>query len=380
MFRKLRERLNTPVDEQSTTIAPEEEGAEEVEPAADTFSDQPQDGSELHGGSDSSPSDEAVEEAGDGRALEEVADDEDVSTDSPDEDDVLEEYTEEGIPDIESTAFIPAEVSASISQRKAGMDAGAGTDTTVLAIVNQKGGVGKSTTAVNLAAMLGEAGKKVLLLDLDPQANSTSGFGLNKNHRSRSIYDALLGDDSLVDLAEVVAEENVWVVPSSIDLAGAEVELVSVMSREMRLKALVDDARGGFDYILIDCPPSLGLLTINALTAADGLLIPLQCEYYALEGLSKLLDSMKLVKTHLNPRLEVFGVLMTMYDTRMKLTQQVVEEVENHFNETVFNTYIPRTVRLSEAPSYGQSILIYDPKGKGAQAYRDLAKEVMQRG
>ena len=288
---------------------------------------------------------------------------------------------------VESTAFVPFETEVSQPKKSEAKDDypaspfGKGdARTLVLAIVNQKGGVGKSTTAVNLAATLGEAGKKVMLIDLDPQANSTSGFGLNKNHRSRSVYDALLGESSLVELAEPVAEENVWVVPSSIDLAGAEVELVSVMSREMRLKALVEAARGSYDYILIDCPPSLGLLTINALTAADGLLIPLQCEYYALEGLSKLLDSMRLVKTHLNPDLEVFGVLMTMYDTRMKLTQQVVEEVENHFKETVFATYIPRTVRLSEAPSYGQSIIGYDPKGKGAEAYRSLAKEVMQRG
>jgi chromosome partitioning protein len=251
---------------------------------------------------------------------------------------------------------------------------------TVLAIVNQKGGVGKSTTAVNLAAALGEAGKRVLLLDLDPQANSTSGFGLSKNQRDRCIYDALLGDCSLAQLAEAVGEENVWMVPAGIDLAGAEVELVNVLSREMRLKSLVEAVRDEYDYILIDCPPSLGLLTINALTAADGLLIPLQCEYYALEGLSKLLDSMRLVKTHLNPDLEVFGVLMTMYDTRMNLTQQVVAEVENHFDEIVFETYIPRTVRLSEAPSYGQSILAYDGRGKGAIAYRALAKEVMQRG
>ncbi|MCL2818168.1 MAG: AAA family ATPase [Actinomycetia bacterium] len=250
----------------------------------------------------------------------------------------------------------------------------------VLAIVNQKGGVGKSTTAVNLAAALGELGKKVLLIDLDPQANSTSGFGVNKNQRERCVYDALLGECSLDELAEPVGEENVHIVPSAIQLAGAEVELVNVISREMRLRSMIEPIRDHYDYILIDCAPSLGLLTINALTAADGLLIPLQCEYYALEGLSKLLDSMRLVKTHLNPDLDVFGVLMTMYDRRMKLTQQVVQEVEDYFGDIVFSTYIPRTVRLSEAPSYGQSILQYTPKGKGADAYRALAKEVMQRG
>jgi len=250
----------------------------------------------------------------------------------------------------------------------------------VLAIVNQKGGVGKSTTAVNLAASLGEAGEKVLLIDLDPQANSTSGFGVTREQRDRCIYDALLGEYSLTELARPTGEQNVWIVPASIQLAGAEVELVNVISREVRLKSLIEPMRSQYDYVLIDCAPSLGLLTINALTAADGLLIPLQCEYYALEGLSKLLDSMRLVKTHLNPPLDVFGVLMTMYDRRMKLTKQVVGEVESFFGDVVFKTYIPRTVRLSEAPSHGESILIYDSKGKGADAYRNLAKEVMQRG
>jgi chromosome partitioning protein len=255
----------------------------------------------------------------------------------------------------------------------------AGRPTKVLAIVNQKGGVGKSTTAVNLSAALGELGKKVLLIDLDPQANSTSGFGANKSHRDTCIYNALLGDVALEELAEPTAEEGVWIAPATIQLAGAEVELVNIISREMRLKSLIEGVRGEFDYVLIDCAPSLGLLTINALSAADGLLIPLQCEFYALEGLSKLLDSMRLVKTHLNPCLEVFGVLMTMYDRRMKLTQEVVGEVENFFGETAFKTYIPRTVRLSEAPSHGESILRYNSKGKGAEAYRSLAKEVVQR-
>lgn len=249
----------------------------------------------------------------------------------------------------------------------------------VLAVVNQKGGVGKSTTAVNLAASLGEAGAKVLLVDLDPQGNATSGYGLDKNQRERCVYDALLGDERLESIIEPVEIGNVFLVPATIQLAGAEIELVSAISREGRLKSILAPVVSDFDYILIDCPPSLGLLTINALTAADGLIIPIQCEYYALEGLSKLLDSVRLVKTHLNSSLEVFGVVMTMYDSRTRLAQQVVEEVKDFFGEKVFQTLIPRTVRLSEAPSFGQPALLYDPNGKGATAYRALAKEVMQR-
>ena len=250
----------------------------------------------------------------------------------------------------------------------------------VLAVVNQKGGVGKSTTSVNLAAALGEAGKRVMLIDLDPQGNATSGFGLNKNQREACVYNALIGEVGLMDIAEHVEKHNVTVVPATIQLAGAEVELVTAMSRETRLRGLLEPVRPLFDYILIDCPPSLGQLTINALTGADGLLIPIQCEFYALEGVSKLLDSMRLVKTHLNPSLEVFGVVMTMYDPRTKLAQQVVDEVRVHFGDIVFNTLIPRTVRLSEAPSFGEPIIEYDNAGKGAKAYRDLAKEVINRG
>lgn len=249
----------------------------------------------------------------------------------------------------------------------------------VFAVVNQKGGVGKSTTAVNLAASLGEAGEKVLLIDLDPQGNATSGFGLNKNQRELCIYDALLGDTDIASIIEPVEIEHVFVVPATIQLAGAEIELVSALSRETRLKAIVESVATDFDYIIIDCPPSLGLLTINALTAAEGLIIPIQCEYYALEGLSKLLDSVRLVKTHLNPSLEVFGVVMTMYDVRTRLAQQVVQEVRDFFGDKVFKTLIPRTVRLSEAPSFGQPVIMYDSSGKGATAYRNLAKEVMDR-
>lgn len=249
----------------------------------------------------------------------------------------------------------------------------------IFAVVNQKGGVGKSTTAVNLSAALGDQAQKVLLVDLDPQGNATSGFGLNKNERQLCIYDALLGDTNIAEIIEPVEVEHVFVVPATIQLAGAEIELVSAISRENRLKSILAEVTNDFDYIIIDCPPSLGLLTINALTAAEGLVIPIQCEYYALEGLSKLLDSVRLVKTHLNPSLEVFGVVMTMYDSRTRLATQVVQEVRDFFGDKVFKTLIPRTVRLSEAPSFGQPVTIYDPSGKGAEAYQSLAKEVIDR-
>jgi len=261
-------------------------------------------------------------------------------------------------------------------------DSGASVSNTkarVLAVVNQKGGVGKSTTSVNLSATLGDLGQKVLLVDLDPQGNATSGFGLNRSQRDRCIYDALLGESPIAELIEPVEVEHVFAVPATIQLAGAEIELVSALSRENRLKSVLEPVLGDFDFIIIDCPPSLGLLTINALTAADGLLIPIQCEYYALEGLSKLLDSFRLVKTHLNPGLEIFGVVMTMYDSRTRLSQQVVDEVRDFFEGKIFDTLIPRTVRLSEAPSFGQPITLYDPSGKGAEAYRQLAKEVVSR-
>jgi chromosome partitioning protein len=249
----------------------------------------------------------------------------------------------------------------------------------VLAVVNQKGGVGKSTTAVNLAAALGDMGERILLVDLDPQGNATSGFGLNKNQRDVCIYDALLGDTPIDQIIEPTQVENVFVAPATIQLAGAEIELVSAMSREGRLRAILQPVLPDFDWVIIDCPPSLGLLTINALTVADGLVVPVQCEYYALEGLSKLLDSVRLVKTHLNPSLDIFGAVMTMYDSRTRLSQQVVEEVRDFFGDRVFDTLIPRTVRLSEAPSHGKPVTEYDPTGRGAMAYRALAKEVLER-
>lgn len=252
--------------------------------------------------------------------------------------------------------------------------------TKVMAIINQKGGVGKSTTAINLSAALGELGKQVLLVDLDPQGNSSSGLGIEKSQVHNCVYDVLLNDVAIEDVIIPDVGEGLDLVPATINLAGAEVELVSEMARENRLKDAVGSLRGKYDYIFIDCPPSLGLLTVNALVAADKLLIPIQCEFYALEGVTKLLDSMKRVKTRLNPTLDIFGVLLTMYDGRTTLSRQVVEEVRSYFGKTVFTTLIPRTVKLSEAPSFGQPITQYDPSGKGAQSYVNLAKEVVQRG
>ncbi len=252
--------------------------------------------------------------------------------------------------------------------------------TKVIAVINQKGGVGKSTTSINLSAALGEMDRQVLLVDLDPQGNSTSGLGIEKSQVKNCIYDVLLNDVPLEKIIIPDVAPGLDVAPATINLAGAEVELVSEMARENRLKDAVGTMRGKYDYIFIDCPPSLGLLTVNAFVAADKLLIPIQCEYYALEGVTKLLESMKRVKARLNPSLDIFGVLLTMYDNRTTLAKQVVEEVRGYFGKAVFNTLIPRSVKLSEAPSFGQPITQYDPKGKGAVCYRELAKEVISRG
>jgi chromosome partitioning protein len=249
-----------------------------------------------------------------------------------------------------------------------------------IAIANQKGGVGKSTTAVNLSSYLGDNGYKTLIVDFDPQSNSTSGIGLEKDNIRLSIYDVLINN---LDPAKAILKtpyKNLYILPSSIQLAGAEVELVSSMKREYKFKHAIDKIKSQFDFTIIDCPPALGLLTVNALTSASEVLIPIQCEYYALEGLGQLMNTITLIKENLNEQLVITGVVMTMYDQRTKLSEQVIEEVRSYFPDKVYKTVIPRNVRLSEAPSYGKPIIYYDPECKGAQAYKSLTKEVIANG
>ena len=247
----------------------------------------------------------------------------------------------------------------------------------IISVANQKGGVGKTTTTVNLSTLLAKKGKKVLLIDTDPQGNATSGLGVTKE-LELSVYDILVGDTTFEETIEKTAIKNLSVCPSNISLAGAEVQLVSMMSREQRLKVKLDEIKDKFDYILIDCPPSLGLITLNAFTASDTVLIPVQCEYFALEGLGQLLNTVNLVKKHLNKNLEIEGALLTMYDARTNLSNQVVKEVKKYFEGKVYKTVIPRNVRLSEAPSYGMPISLYDPRSKGAKAYEKLSKEFLK--
>ncbi len=250
----------------------------------------------------------------------------------------------------------------------------------IIAIANQKGGVGKTTTAVNLSACLAHMGKKTLLVDIDPQGNATSGIGVEKHEIEQCAYDLLVEE---VDVRQVIRPTNIerlYIIPATIQLAGAEIELVPIVSREVRLQKALSPIKDIYDFIIIDCPPSLGLLTINALTSADTVLIPVQCEYYALEGLSQLLNTIRLVQKHLNSDLRIEGVLLTMFDARTNLGIQVIQEVKKYFREKVYETIIPRNVRLSEAPSHGKPIILYDAKSRGAEVYADFAKEVIANG
>ena len=249
----------------------------------------------------------------------------------------------------------------------------------IIAVANQKGGVGKSTTAINLSACLAEKGKKVLAIDMDPQGNTTSGFGVDKNGIENTLYELLLGEAETKDTIVKDVVENLDLIPSNINLSGAEIELVGIDDKEFILKGITDKLRRKYDYIILDCPPSLNMLTINALTAATSVLVPIQCEYYALEGLSQLIHTSDLVKERLNKRLKMEGVVVTMYDARTNLSLQVVENVKENLNQNIYKTIIPRNVRLAEAPSYGQPINIYDPRSAGAESYRLLAEEVLNR-
>ena len=247
----------------------------------------------------------------------------------------------------------------------------------IIAIANQKGGVGKTTTSINLSASLAAKGKKVLVIDTDPQGNTTSGFGIEKNELEDTIYELILGECSIRDCIISNVIKNVSVVPSNVNLAAAEIELIGVDKKEFILKNEVDYVKDDYDFIIIDCPPSLNMLTINSMTTADSVLVPIQCEYYALEGLSQLIHTINLVKERLNPNLNIDGVVFTMYDSRTNLSMQVVENVKQNLNQKVYNTLIPRNIRLAEAPSYGMPINMYDPKSAGAEEYMKLAEEVI---
>lgn len=250
----------------------------------------------------------------------------------------------------------------------------------VIAIANQKGGVGKTTTAINLSAALAEAGKKVLTIDIDPQGNTSSGLGIDKNALKSTVYELLIGDATLYESIQRNVLENLSVLPSNVELAGAEIELIGIEEKEYILKKYVDIIRDDYEFIIIDCPPSLNTLTVNAMTTADTVLVPIQCEYYALEGLSQLIHTINLVKKRLNPKLEIEGVVFTMFDARTNLSLQVVENVKENLHHNIYKSIIPRNVRLAEAPSHGLPITTYDSKSAGAEGYRALAKEVIERG
>jgi len=252
--------------------------------------------------------------------------------------------------------------------------------THIISVANQKGGVGKTTTTVNLGACLALLGKRVLLIDMDAQGNATSGLGVVKSELSSDIYHVLVDETSLLEAIVPTSRDNMWIVPATIELAGAEIELINMIARETRLKTALSEVIGKYDYILVDCPPSLGHLTINAFTASDSILIPVQSEYYALEGLTQLLNTIRLVQKHFNPDLEIEGVLLTMYDSRTNLGTDIVNEVRSYFSEKVYQTIIPRNIRLAESPSHGLSIVDYDLSSKGAQSYQSLAKELVTHG
>ena len=247
----------------------------------------------------------------------------------------------------------------------------------IIAIANQKGGVGKTTTAINLSACLAEKGQKVLAIDMDPQGNMTSGLGLDKDSIEKNIYDLMIGESDVNEVLQKEAQDNLDVIPTSIDLSAAEIELIGVEDKEFIIRNAIQKIRDNYDYIIIDCPPSLNMLTINAMTTADSVLVPIQCEYYALEGLSQLIHTVELVKERLNPILEIEGVVFTMYDARTNLSLQVVENVKDNLQQNIYKTIIPRNIRLAEAPSYGMPINLYDPKSAGADSYKRLADEVM---
>jgi len=250
----------------------------------------------------------------------------------------------------------------------------------IISVANQKGGVGKTTTAINLSASLAVAEKRTLLIDIDPQANSTSSFGFDKNEIDETIYDAIMRGDGFQTAIRKTALPFLYLIPSNTDLIGAEIELIGELGREQKLKVLLEEIESQYDYVLIDCPPSLGLLTVNSLTASHSVIIPLQCEYFAMEGLGQLMRTISLIRSRLNPSLSIEGILITMFDGRNNLAHQVVREVQNHFGNRVFRTIIPRNVRLSEAPSHGKPVILYDVHSKGAESYLNLAKELLYNG